>query len=223
MHLTVELELRTLLVPLAAMFLGLPARGHAQEPWLGLRAGLSVADFGGQRIVDSSHRGGLVLGAFTSIRVTAALTIQPEVTFSRRGAGSASYDYHDLPADGDAPPIGAFLTERTTHDYLEVPFLLKLSAPSSGALLRPALLVGPYVGFLLNVREVYATDYTEYLRSRDAGMLVGGALELGRVSLDVRYSLGLTAIAKDYDASYGRVPAGVKNRAFTLTAGLRLL
>jgi hypothetical protein len=214
--------MRKLLVLAVAILLGVPAVGLAQAPSFGLRGGLNLADFGGKRIVKSDFRTGFTVGAFASVPISAAVSIQPEVVYSQRGARSAAYDYHDIPADGDAPPIGVYLSEKSRHDYLEVPVLLKLSPSPAGDLVRPVFFAGPSVGFLLGAEEVHDTDYEEYLNSTDFGVIIGGGVELGRLSLDARYNLGLAAIARDYDGSFGHVPGDVENRAFTVMVGLRL-
>ena len=206
----------------AGILLSMPAMGLAQAPSFGLRGGLNVADLGGSRIVDSDPRAGFTVGAFAAVPIGAGGAIQPEIAFSRKGARSAAYDYDAFPQDGDAPPIGVYLGEKTSHDYLEVPVLLKLGSPSRDDSVRPILVAGPSVGFLLGAKEVHDTDYAEYLRSTDFGVVVGGGVELGRLSLDARYHRGLAAIDRDYEATYGRVAGGVRNRAFTVTAGFRL-
>jgi hypothetical protein len=214
--------MRKLLALLAVTIFSTPAVGLAQAPSFGLKVGLNLADFGGTRIVQSDFRTGFTVGAFASVPISAAIAIQPEVVFSRRGARSAAYDYDAFPQDGDAPPVGVYLSEKTRHDYLEIPVLLKLSPGPAGDVVRPIFFAGPAVGFLLSTKEVYDTDYSEYLNSTDFGIIVGGGVEVGRLSLDARYNLGLATIDKDYDATFGPVPGSVKNRAFTVSAGLRL-
>ena len=122
--------MRRKLVLFIAALLSVPAVSQAQGPSFGLKAGLNMADLSGSRIVDSDARTGLTVGAFASVPVHSAVAIQPEVVFSRKGAKRAAYDYDAFPLDGDAPPIGVYLAETTSHSYLEVPVLLKLS-PSS--------------------------------------------------------------------------------------------
>jgi hypothetical protein len=214
--------MKKLLVVLAVTIFGAPAVGLAQAPSFGLKGGLNLADFGGTRIVQSDFRTGFTVGAFVSVPMSAAVSIQPEVVFSRRGARRAAYDYTSFPQDGDAPPVGVYLSEKTRHDYLEIPVLLKLSPAAAGDFVRPIFLAGPALGFLLGTKQVYDTDYSEYLNSTDFGIIVGGGVELGRLSFDARYNLGLAAIDKDYEASFGSVPGSVKNRAITVSAGLRL-
>ena len=214
--------MRKRLAVFVLILLGVPVAGTAQAPSFGLRGGLNMADFGGSRIVDSDSRAGFILGAFASIPIRGAVSIQPEVIFSQRGANRAAYNYDDMPVDTDAPPIGVYLGESTSHDYLEVPLLLRISPSTADNSVRPIFFAGPSVGFLVSTKEVYDTDYSEYLNSTDIGVVFGGGVDYGRVSLDARYNLGLTTVDRDFDASWGHVPGSVKNRAFTVTAGFRL-
>lgn len=124
--------------------------------------------------------------------------------------------------DGDAPPIGVYLSEKTAHSYLEVPVLVKLTPTGGDVGARPVFFAGPSVSFLLGAEEVHGVDYEEYMNTTDFGVIVGGGVEIGRITLDARYNWGLSTIDRDYDASFGNVTAGVKNRAFTVTAGVRV-
>jgi hypothetical protein len=211
--------LRTMLL---VALLGIPAGGLAQTPAVGLKGGLNMASFGGLRIIDAEYKAGASLGAFITVPVSATLAVQPEVLFSRKGAGYAAYDYSDMPADGDAPPIGVYISEKTSHDYLEIPVLLKLIPRSQSSNVQPILFAGPSVGFLLGVKDVYGIDYKEHLNSADLGLIFGGGVEYGKISFEGRYNLGLTSVARDYDASFGRVAGDIRNRAFTVLLGIRL-
>ena len=214
--------MRKRLVLLIAALLSVPASSLAQTPSFGVKGGLNMATFTGSRIVASDARTGFTVGVFTSIPVLSGVSIQPEVSYARKGARSASYDYDAFPLDGDAPPIGVYLSEKTTHSYLEIPVLMKLSPTGRDALARPVFFAGPSVSFLLGAEEVYGVDYEKYMNTTDFGVILGGGVEIGRLAIDARYNWGLSKIDKDFDASFGNVTGGVKNRAFTVTAGLRV-
>jgi hypothetical protein len=205
-----------------AVALTLSTVSGAQSPAFGVRGGLNAATFGGRRVVDSDYRLGFTVGGYAAFPITSTLAIQPEINFSQRGAKRAAYDYSDMPADGDAPPMGAYVNAKTTLDYLEIPLLLRLGPSLAGSAIRPIFFVGPTVEFLLHASEVYDTDYRDHMRSADAGFIVGGGAEFGRLSLDARYTLGLSPIDKKYNATFGTVAGGIKNRAFTVAAGVRL-
>jgi hypothetical protein len=215
--------LRRTLVLLSAALLATPALGAAQAPSLGVRAGLNMASFAGRRIVEADYRAGLSLGASLTIPVAGSFAIQPEVLFSRKGAKRSAYDYDDMPQDGfSAPPVGVYLSEKTSHDYLEIPVLLKLSPAQPGDVVRPIFFAGPTAGFLLGVKETFGSDYKEHLKSADFGLVFGGGVEMGKLSLDGRYNLGLSSVAKDFDSDIGVIAGDIENRGFTLLVGVRL-
>lgn len=214
--------MRKRLVLLTAALLSVPSVSLAQTPSFGVKAGLNMANLTGSRIVESDARTGFTVGVFTSIPVISGVAIQPEVSFSQKGARSAAYDYDAFPLDGDAPPIGVYISEKTAHSYVEVPVLLKLRPIGRDAVTRPVFFAGPSVSFLLGADEVYGVDYEKYMNTTDFGVIVGGGVEIGRLAIDARYNWGLSTIDKDFDASFGNVTGGVKNRAFTVTAGLRV-
>lgn len=217
--------MRKLLIMLAATLLSVPAVGFAQAPSFGLKGGLNMANYGGRRIVTSDYRAGLNLGAFVSIPVTATLAIQPEVFFSRKGGKNTGYDYDDMPQDGfAAPPIGVYIHEKSSNDYVEIPLLFKLDASLPGESIRPILFAGPAAGIMLSGKGSFYMDdqYKEQFNTVDFSLIIGGGVEFGKLSLDARYNLGLSSIAKDYDSSIGVIKGDIKSRAFTVMAGVRL-
>ncbi len=212
--------MRKVFALLAVIAFSSPVVSHAQS--FGLKGGLNMADFGGDRIVTSDHRVGFTIGTYAIIPITNKIGVQPEIYFSQKGAGGASYLYDDLPADTDGPPIGVYLNGNTSHRYVEVPLLLKFSPAAPGDDIRPHFFAGPSVGFLIGARKVHDIDYTEHLNPTDFGLVLGGGADFGKFVLDARYSFSLAAVAKDYHASYGTVPGGITNRAFTIMAGFRI-
>lgn len=221
--------MRSLAIALIAVLLSVPVEGVAQNPSFGLKGGLNVATFGGRRIVDADYSTGGSLGAFISIPISSTVTIQPEALFSRRRVSSTAYDYDEFPQDGAAPPIGVYISEGTNHDYLEIPLLVKLGPSPTGDGLRPFVVAGPSAGILLNATSSFiddhevTEDYEDYLNSTDFSFVIGGGVETGRLSLDIRYNLGTSSVAKDFNHPRGDVIAeDIKSRAFGLAIGLRL-
>lgn len=213
--------MKKLLIASAAIMLAVPAQALAQSPSVGIMGGLNRADLGGSRIVTSEARTGFTVGAFLTFPIIGPLAVQPEVTYTRKGAHSAAYDYDAFPQDADAPPLGVYLTEQTTHDYIEVPVLLKLMPASSDGV-RPVFFAGPSIAFLVATEKVHDIDYAEHMNSTDVGLMIGGGVDFSRFSLDARYTFGLSAIDKDFDGLVGHVHGDVKNRALSVTAGFRL-
>jgi hypothetical protein len=184
--------MRKLLVVLTAALLGAPAAGLAQIPSFGIKGGLNLANTNGE---DVDYRAGLSVGAFVSIPAGPMLALQPEALFSQKGE-----------------KIGG---EKSTINYLEVPVLLKLSPSLPGDMVRPIFFAGPSLGLLLSAKSG-DVDFKNVMKSSDFGLIFGGGVEFGKLSLDARYNLGLSAINKEALAN------DIKNRAITVMVGYTL-
>ena len=107
------------------------------------------------------------------------------------------------------------LTMKMKQDYIEVPVLIKYNIPTQGSI-SPNLFVGPYaainVGSKLEWEDVPAElegedvpeGDIENAASIDFGLTFGGGLGFavgpkGKLTLDVRYTLGMTNIFDDVD------------------------
>lgn len=222
--------MRKLAVAVLAALLIIPADSVAQVPSFGLKGGLNMASFAGRRIVDADYGSGFSLGAFVSIPISSTVTIQPEALFSRRSVSNTAYDYDEFPQDGgSAPPIGVYISDETRHDYLELPILVRLSPSPAEDPVRLVFLAGPSAGILLNARSDFIDDheviedYEEYLNSADFSLVIGGGVEIGKLSLDARYNLGLSSVAKDFDPQDDDViREDIKSRALSVSVGLRV-
>jgi hypothetical protein len=109
-------------------------------------------------------------------------------------------------------------------DYLEIPVLVKIIFPSPGGV-NPYLFAGPAVAIKVSgkVKAEFAGESDEEdiedMKSTDFGLVIGagvdfgfGALGKGTLSVDIRYSLGLSTIS-DFEGD------DVKNGAFSLMVG----
>jgi len=178
---------------------------------IGVRGGLTQAALYGDDVEESGFRSGFVGGVFLSYEVNRAFSIQPEVLYTRRGAEDV-----DLATTPDDDNLEA------RHDFLEVPVLLKLSAPLP--MITPRIYAGPSVGFLLN-SEIEGEEADDSFKSVDFGGVVGGeiALDLNRqtggvvdeIAVDGRYNVGIVDLG-DTDAL-----ESVRTNAFTGTLSLR--
>ena len=122
---------------------------------IGLRGGLTQATLYGDDIAKSDFRPGFTGGLFFTYRANKAFSIQPEVLYSVRGGKNV-----DLDATTAEESI------RARHDFLEIPVLLKLTAPLNK--IKPRLFVGPAIGFLLN-SELNGADADDSFKSVDWG------------------------------------------------------
>ncbi len=126
---------------------------------------------------EESFAGG-TFGAFLTYSFTPAFSVQPELLFVAKGAG------------------GSFFRGRSwRHDYLEIPVVAKYCL-STQTKVKPHLYMGPALAFLLSAEFRSSIigddiDVADAMKSTDFSMVMGGALEYRRWTLDVRYDLGL--------------------------------
>ncbi|WP_251924139.1 porin family protein [Salinibacter ruber] len=190
--------------------LALPMSSQAQSPVdLGVRGGVTQATFYGDDVASNDFRPGFTGGVFLNYQVNDAFSVQPEVLYSRRGAKNhfsetTSPDLEDI---------------RVRQDVIEIPVLLKLSAPT--APVTPRLYVGPALGFITN-SEVDGADADDSFTDVDFSGVVGGEIAyalnkgpLSEIAVDGRYNLGLANLG---DANNFE---DVRTSAFTGTLSLR--
>lgn len=185
------------LVMLALAICAVPREGLAQLPGLGLKGGLNLAALGGKDAGPVERRTGLSLGAFINISTGPRLSLQPEAYYTQKGARYAGAN--------------------DTFTYLEAPLLLRYSTPLPAAPFRPFIFAGPTAALLLSAKMGEA-DVKSLYRTSDFGLALGGGVEFERLSLDARYQLGLTSIAKDV----GQFKADYRNRVLSVLLGYRL-
>lgn len=190
--------MKKVFVALIAVLLAAPAAGYAQLPSIGIKGGLNLANTGGADAGDPDYKAGLNIGAFVSVPAGTILSLQPEAFFSQKGS-----------KDGD---------DKINLNYLEVPVLLKLDPSLPGSFVRPVFFAGPSVGILLSAKDHGGNDFKEHMKSADFGLTIGGGVEMGKLSLDARYNLGLSGIIKEA----GSAVDDIKNRAITVMIGYTL-
>lgn len=203
---------------LSALFLVLllaAAAPLSAQTVLGLNAGVNVATLGGDDVPDASNRTGLNVGVSFLFPVGENVGLYVGGSYSQKGAELSE------------PP----LTLTVSANYIEIPVLLRYGFEGSGT-------VGAhfYGGGALGIEakcEIEATDGTTTAsadcseadietKTFDFGLVGGFGLDFGvsetlDLTLDVFYTLGLVSVddtAPD--------PGDVKNRAFTIRAGLAI-
>lgn len=203
---------KTLVVLLAAIAVTLLAP-QAQAITFGLKGGLNFANVkaSGTDLPDIRNLNGLTGGVFFSLG-SGALSIQPEVLYSRRGAAMTI-------TEGDASADAKIML-----DYIEVPVLLKLRIAQAGPA-KPFVFGGPAYSYLLKAKQniTYdggsdAMETTEYYKRSEIAAVFGAGLDIDlaavKLTVDARYHLGLTNIQVDME---GSVP--VKNKGFSVMVG----
>jgi hypothetical protein len=187
-----------------------PGWAAAQDVSGGVKGGVNFANIvidGDAADVNLESRIGWVAGGFVTWPVTPRFDIQPEALISVKGA---TVDEFGLEVD----------LELT---YLEFPILFRYGAPvSSGTSLK--LFAGPSLAFKLDAEvngEFFGTseddDIDDEVESFDFGLVIGAGIEAGRLSLDGRYTWGLTNLANVPDDD----DVTVKNRVFSILVGFR--
>jgi hypothetical protein len=201
--------------PFTALALVLPllaAPVSAQDRAVaGFYGGVNFAKFGGDDVSNVDTRTGFQAGVFASFPLGKMIALMPGVAYSQEGTGV---------------DVGGGVTGTFKLDYIEVPLLLKLSAPLQGnSNLRPYFVAGPSLGFQVGCKlraesgsqsaEADCDDPTVNLKTKSvqAGLTFGAGLEISRLFLGLRYQLGLTSI----DDTGGN--NDIKNRVLAIVAG----
>lgn len=192
---------------LVAVFVAmLHGPAYAVGPKFGIKAGVNLAD---QSVsaeglsVDLSSKTGIIGGAFVAFSAGPRLSIQPELLFSQKGS-----------------KLSLFGSEaKTKMDYLEIPVLLKLKLGLPTAPTAPFLFAGPSFGILASAKQealgMEEEDVKDAFKSTDVGLAFGAGLDAGKITLDARYTLGVT----DIDEASG---VSTKNNTITLMVGYYL-
>jgi hypothetical protein len=96
-------------------------------------------------------------------------------------------------------------------DYLEIPLLIKWEFASNEKI-NPSVFAGAYFAKKLKATNEAAEDNVEPveidlegIKGEDFGITFGGGLQLGRIILEARYSLGLTNVITDMEDSKNSV------------------
>jgi hypothetical protein len=184
-----------------------PAAAAAQEVGFGVKGGINLAtfDFDEDPGGDLGLKPGVALGAFVRLPVGERLAIQPEGFFSQKGT--------------DVSNAGVDAWVRL--DYLEVPVLVQYAIAKSSTRAFNVF-GGPSVAFNLRAEsgaevggETVDTDIDEDIEDFDFGIVVGAGVDFGRLTLDGRYTFGVSNISTDSGDPKAR------NRTLAFMAGIR--
>lgn len=189
----------------------------------GLLGGLNLANFSGKDAKDLQSRTGFACGAFLTWHLNRQFAIQPEVFYTVKGA---KYDQDVSYGAGD---IVAHIQSSTQLNYLDIP-VLGIFSPVANL----KLFAGPSLNIFLNGKSeaefqtsgmgINISDKSSYdIKSDDVNnpelsLVAGGAYEIGRINLGVRYSMGLTNHPKTKDKK-----VDLKNRVLQFMLGFAIL
>ncbi|MEW5796117.1 MAG: porin family protein [Candidatus Zixiibacteriota bacterium] len=180
----------------------------------GVKAGATMANMSGDGwdaveqmetvTIDKKALFGVAGGLSAEMYIgTSGVSIQPEVLYVTKGAKGETTE-----ADDDT------YTVKLKNDYIEVPVLVKYNFTSTGSA-SPFMFVGPVAAF--NIASKYQVENPpaddpnlgdkdiDNAKSLDFGLTIGGGLGLavgqsGKVTFDLRYTVGLGVVFEDAGA-----------------------
>lgn len=198
-----------LLLTVLALVAGLMGATTAQAQMTkGLKAGLTMTTFTGDdttmETIEPSYKMGFAVGGYLNHAFTPQFSFQPEAYYALKGA-----KYEE---GSDA------ITMKL--NYLSIPLLLKMQTnPDSGLF----FVAGPEIAFTLSAKskievggESLDVDIKDDVKGMDYGLVVGAGINLTKMSIEARYSMGLTTIDDTADET------DVKNSGFTVLFGIGL-
>ncbi|RAV98126.1 porin family protein [Pseudochryseolinea flava] len=174
----------------------------------GLKAGLNLANFGGDDVEDAEIRPSFHVGGYLNLAFSDALSLQPELLFNSVGTkGSYEDEILGVPVE---------VEETVKLSYISIPINLVYSFGPVN------IHAGPQFGFLLSAKSEYEIngssdeeDVKEAYKGMDIGVGVGLGAHFGKLNATARYNLGLSSIADDDDAD-------VKSNVIQISLGYRL-
>ena len=188
----------------------------------GVKAGLNVSTL---RIDDTGSadiqtKNGIVAGGFLGLDLLGPLNFQAEALFTQKGAKQEEKD------------AGGTTVTTLSVNYLEIPVFAKISTPVAPPLVTANFYAGP--AFAVKISEDISAELNgtevpvegdlateDVFKSSDVGAVAGAnlsfsALGLASLIVDLRYTLGLSHIAKNVESGEN----SVKNGVVTLSVGL---
>lgn len=167
-----------------------PPKTKAEYPTrFGVKGGINYSNLYGPNIDHTESLVGYNVGLFAKLPLVKMVAIQPEVYFTTKGA---DVTYSNVFAG----------TARFKLNYIELPLLVMVN-------LTPNFNfhIGPYASVLINgivrnrstitvfdfERNIDNNDYNRL----DAGLALGGGIDVGAFGIGARYNLGLTTIGKE--------------------------
>lgn len=168
-------------------------------------SGDGVSDLTG-KLSDANY--GFQGGIFMRVPVGERLFLQPEVTFN---TSTASFTFKD-----DGQGIDQAFKER--YNNLDVPLLLGLDL---GFLKVQG---GPVGHFYFNEgKDVFTSEgWTSAVDDFNLGYALGGALDIGKITLDVRYAGNFSKFGQTFEVAGTELAVDQAAKRWVFTLGYRL-
>ena len=171
---------------------------NAQGFSIGIKGGINLAKHTEElEHTEFNYRIGFIGGGFVSYDFNNLISIQSEVLYSMRGNARV------FPEQILGQLIIPESKVVTKLNYIEIPLLLFISFDLNSNI-RPKILIGPAISFLLTAKseaEIYSDeegteiDQKELWKPNDYGIIfgIGADYTVGnnKIILDIRYNLGL--------------------------------
>jgi hypothetical protein len=212
-----------LLALLLAAALPAPAARAARDVSVGLKAGISAANWHGEIPIDDliqrHTRYAFSGGIAVHLGLDRTFAFQPELLYVQKGTSLGDIELTD--------PFGT--PTGTAHvvlaaNYLELPLLLRVALPGVGHT-APYLIAGPTLGMRGAQRQIVTGDIKasqaiHFVKETDVGAAFGVGAEVGsgkgRFNIESRYTLGLT------DATQPEFSDNARNGALLVMVGVAL-
>lgn len=185
------------------------ANSQAQTFNLGIKAGINLAKINAD-FASEENRLGYQIGAWARIG-GASFYVQPEAYIGSKGNKFISFTNNnntEVEAEG-----------KVKFTTLDIPVLLGTKFGAKNLNFR--LMAGPVVSFVLDENSTFssayqqATDFDNY-KNQAFGVQAGAGVDVGSISVDLRYEAGLSNISKS--EKYSQKP-----NLFQLSLGLKIL
>jgi hypothetical protein len=164
---------------------------------IGIKLGYNSSTFAGNDIPGKgvSSQGGVAIGGFVCYTFNQRFSLRQEVLFTIKGA--------KINTIGDVYLTNLFM-------YFELPLLAKMTF-LSGHRVQPNIFIGP--AFDLTIMATNDVAVLEDIRSYDLGIVFGAGIDVWKISIDVRFNIGLL----NFDQSDDDID--LKNRTFSFMVG----
>jgi opacity protein-like surface antigen len=175
---------------------------NAQDVSYGVKAGLNLANFGGDDEVTEGFEGltSFHIGGFAQIGISEKFMIQPELVYSQQGAQDDE--------DSDF---------KLRLNYLNLPIMAKYMVADGFS-----LEAGPQVGFAISRKFTDGdddVDADDEIKALDFGVGVGAGYELpSGLMFSVRYNLGLANLLED---DFGGEDFSLNNNVLQVSVGYK--
>ncbi|WP_293301611.1 porin family protein [Pedobacter sp. UBA4863] len=168
---------------------------------MGIKGGLNLSKFSIDNTFASDSKSGFYGGIWTRFGV-AGIHLQPELYFSEKNTELKNN-------------LGQ--QNKIKFSSLDLPILLGTKIGAAGVGVR--LNTGPVVSFILDKEQSFdeaaAKIFSLDLKDQALGWQFGTGLDLGKLSVDLRYEMGLSKLNSDGDPE-------TKLNLFTLGLGIKL-